>query len=299
MAVLYAAYVRNRTHTKAVTGKTPYETWTNERPNVSHLCEFGVPVWILWQGVHQGYKMESHAQQNQFMGFNDSSKSVKYYKAETRKILISRNFQFLTLTDEAPPNDDPIAIEVDLQLHILCEGKPENDMQINKSKDPQSDNETQDLSDKRNLWKKPQVNYKHLHNPDIRFLDEESNEMQQAPTTTEIVYATLADTPLGGNELKTIWEAKLSPEWPEWKKAIDYELGQLRKMGTWELVNKPDDAIPIANKWVLIKKYNKAGELVWYLLEQHLTVINGHAQMRFPRYRHGRHELTQRRRQRW
>ena len=47
MAVLYAAYVRNRTHTKAVTGKTPYETWTNERPNVSHLREFGVPVWIL------------------------------------------------------------------------------------------------------------------------------------------------------------------------------------------------------------------------------------------------------------
>ena len=35
-------------------------------------------------------------------------------------------------------------------------------------------------------------------------------------------------------------------------------------MGTWELVDKPHDAVPIANKWVLTKKYNKDGELVKY-----------------------------------
>ena len=34
------------------------------------------------------------------------------------------------------------------------------------------------------------------------------------------------------------------------------------------------------------------------LLEQHLTVIYGHAQGHFPRYKYRRHGLTQRRRQR-
>ena len=32
-------------------------------------------------------------------------------------------------------------------------------------------------------------------------------------------------------------------------------------MGTWKLVDKPKDAVPIANKWMFIKKRNKAGEI--------------------------------------
>ena len=35
-------------------------------------------------------------------------------------------------------------------------------------------------------------------------------------------------------------------------------------MGTWELVDKPVGAIPIANKWVFTKKRNKEGILTKY-----------------------------------
>ena len=35
-------------------------------------------------------------------------------------------------------------------------------------------------------------------------------------------------------------------------------------MNTWELVDSPLDAISIANKWVLLKKYNKQGVLIKY-----------------------------------
>jgi hypothetical protein len=35
-------------------------------------------------------------------------------------------------------------------------------------------------------------------------------------------------------------------------------------MGTWRLTDKPPAAVPIANKWVFAKKYNKSGELVKY-----------------------------------
>jgi hypothetical protein len=34
-AVAHAAYIRNRAYTKAVNGMTPYERWTEKRPNVS------------------------------------------------------------------------------------------------------------------------------------------------------------------------------------------------------------------------------------------------------------------------
>ena len=33
-------------------------------------------------------------------------------------------------------------------------------------------------------------------------------------------------------------------------------------MGTWRLVEKPPNAIPIANKWTFLKKRNKAGEVI-------------------------------------
>src|SRR6267378_171210 len=35
-------------------------------------------------------------------------------------------------------------------------------------------------------------------------------------------------------------------------------------MGTWELVNKPPDAVPISNKWVFIQKRNKIGQIIKY-----------------------------------
>src|SRR5579859_580625 len=43
---------------------------------------------------------------------------------------------------------------------------------------------------------------------------------------------------------------------------MEEELKQLTDMGTWELVEKPADAVPIPNKWTFIKKRNKEGVVV-------------------------------------
>jgi len=59
-------------------------------------------------------------------------------------------------------------------------------------------------------------------------------------------------------------EAKKSPDWLEWEKVIESKLEQLQDMGTWKLVKKPTDAIPIANKWLFMKKTNNIGQIVKY-----------------------------------
>jgi hypothetical protein len=50
------------------------------------------------------------------------------------------------------------------------------------------------------------------------------------------------------DELTSLKDAKSSPDWPEWEKAMKIELDSLLEKGTWELVQKPPDAVPISNK---------------------------------------------------
>jgi len=53
------------------------------------------------------------------------------------------------------------------------------------------------------------------------------------------------------------------------------ELDQLKRMGTWRLVEKPLDVVPISNKWVYVKKRNKEGQLIKYKAR---LVAKGYAQ---------------------
>jgi hypothetical protein len=69
---------------------------------------------------------------------------------------------------------------------------------------------------------------------------------------------------MAGDDCHSLKEAKASSEWPDWEHAIQAELDQLQEMGTWQLVDKPPDAVPIANKWVFTKKRNKEGKLTKY-----------------------------------
>jgi hypothetical protein len=55
-------------------------------------------------------------------------------------------------------------------------------------------------------------------------------------------------------ELRTLAEAKRRPDWPLWEKAIEEELGTLKKAGTWRLEKAPPGANIIGSKWVFKAK---------------------------------------------
>ena len=57
-AIAHSSYIRNRTYTTSLQNKTPYEIRFKQKPNVSHLREFGSPVWVLLQGLKEPRKME-------------------------------------------------------------------------------------------------------------------------------------------------------------------------------------------------------------------------------------------------
>ena len=86
--IAHATYLQNRSSTTFLKDSTPYQL-RSIKPNINHLCEFGAPVWVLLQGQKIPRKILPKSKKQIYIGFDDGSKSVKYYNAETRNILTS------------------------------------------------------------------------------------------------------------------------------------------------------------------------------------------------------------------
>jgi hypothetical protein len=73
---------------RALDGMTPEEAWTGRKPDVSHLREFGCPVWVRDEGGNLS-KLLLRANEFIFIGFEDGPKAICYYDAQKRRIKVS------------------------------------------------------------------------------------------------------------------------------------------------------------------------------------------------------------------
>ncbi|GBE89144.1 hypothetical protein SCP_1501500 [Sparassis crispa] len=103
--------------------------------------------------------------------------------------------------------------------------------------------------------------YRLMHDPEA----DEDLDNDPDKSNAELVYIAMsAHGNADADEPKTLSDAKRSLEWPKWEQAVQTELNQLQGMKTWELVEPPKDRKPVGNKWVLVKKTNKEGEIIKY-----------------------------------
>jgi len=264
-AIMHAAYLRNLLHTKPRAKATPYQLWNDRKPNVSHLREFGTPVWVLLQGQRVQRKMLPKSQRRAYVSYDEGSKSIKYYNAAMRNVLTLRNYHFLSRAEPSPPEEIGIDPNAPLQgeQDPLCEGEQDDgtcSAALENSPDNSPDNpnkrKAQASIDPREPRRTRGVrkDYRYLHDP---FPDEK--EAGMLCITKEQVF-----TVIPGDDCHSLKEAQESLDWLEWEKAIQTELEQLCRIGMWKLVDKPVGAMPIANKWVFTKKQNKEGVLTKY-----------------------------------
>ena len=134
LAIAHTAYAQNCSYASKV-GWMPYELWFEKRPDVSHLQEFGAPVWILAQGPHKERKMLPKSQRMAYVGFNDGSKSVIYYQVKTKKLLTSRNFQMLNATPKESTLE-PVYIENNMPKRGAPDTNLKRKGEINKPAEP-------------------------------------------------------------------------------------------------------------------------------------------------------------------
>ena len=253
-AVVHAAYVRNMSWTKHNPTATPYQLWHRRKPNVSNLREFGAPVWVLAEGQRVMRKMLPKSHRRAYVGYDEGLKSVKYYNAETKMILTSRNYKFLIPSNSSPPKillidpgPESPQLEGEHKETSRTEQPIDNDLHENGQPSEQEMRPTR-------VPRGPRMDYKYLNDP---FPDEEEAEM---------AYVVKVDAPEipPSDKCRDLRQARKSLEWPKWEKAIQSELDQLDRMGTWKLVDKPPHAIPISNRFVFNKKFDNAGNILKY-----------------------------------
>ncbi|GBN44324.1 Retrovirus-related Pol polyprotein from transposon TNT 1-94, partial [Araneus ventricosus] len=95
-AAMTATYLQNRLPTKPKR-KTPYELWTNRKPNLSRIRVFGCKAYAYIQ-KQKRVKLDCKAVEGIFLGYDYRSKGYRIYLGDN-KIMISRTVKFI----ENPP----------------------------------------------------------------------------------------------------------------------------------------------------------------------------------------------------
>ena len=92
-----AAYIHvwNKTPTSAVSGRTPYETFYGNKPDVSMLRVWGCVAYVhIQKDKREGGSLGSHMEKCIFIGYPPDYKGWKFYNPTTKKPIISECAQF-------------------------------------------------------------------------------------------------------------------------------------------------------------------------------------------------------------
>lgn len=286
-AIAYATYLKNRSPTRAIkNGKTPDEIFWGTKPNVANLQEFGIKCWVLQQDGKRS-KLDPKSKQFIFTGISSSTKGYRYYNPMTRQILTSRNVIFSENTpkeeageDNIPPplfegengniiNQTSETTQISETSHTevtpvtdaqdLTKIDHTSEMAIQKGKTSKIPIPLRDKSSR--IMSQSAINYRTLNNPAARGPKEWQHHVPVTKETTQDI-AMMAN--ILDEEPLSLEEAHGRADWPLWKKAMDEEMEQLKKLGTYTKVDLPSDRVPIACKWVYRLKRDHAGKIVRY-----------------------------------
>jgi len=92
-AVTMTVYLLNRSSSKSVGGKTPYELWTDSVPGVQHLRMFGC-IAHMKVTTPNLKKLDDRSRRTIFVGYEPGSKAYRVYDPVTRRVHVSRDLVF-------------------------------------------------------------------------------------------------------------------------------------------------------------------------------------------------------------
>nr|GAT59056.1 predicted protein [Mycena chlorophos] len=245
-------------------------------------------------------KLDARAKEGRWMGLDENSQGHRIYWPGQRKVSVKRSVIFAPFDamdgiegeyDELPSPPSPPAVSPPVNPPATAnplvvpktESIPAANIPLPPSGDSSPDSTPAPLPKpvpepplRRSTCPRTHVeDYSRLeHASVVEVPDEDDTRVSSA-----IEYTFVADvSEAEGLEPRNLAEAKRSPDWPHWEKAIREELEMLEKNGTWELADAPHHANIVGNKWVFRIKRDAAGRVVRYkarLVAQGFSQVEG------------------------
>jgi len=112
-AVKHAVYLINRTPSRVLNFKTPFELWNGYKPNLSNLRIFGCAAYAKTP-EEKLKKQDYRSKKMIFLGFEPGQKAFRLYDPDKRQISVSRDVIFDE--DHFPARPKTVTMELDLSL---------------------------------------------------------------------------------------------------------------------------------------------------------------------------------------
>ena len=310
-ALHHATWLKNRTATRTLDNKTPFEALFGSPPDFSGLRRWGCHVWVH---DDSGSKLDVRAREGRWLGFDVDSRAHRVYWPRLGTVTVERNVYFASA---APLEGEQLQIPIIGSEQTAAPDTPSTSNSLSppispvrspSSPSPERAQEPDIPSRRSTRTRMPsrivrdlqagegvvhsgtnapriapglQVPETFAEDPEepggVWTVDDGSPAMHEDFEGMEFIFvAETADAE--ALEPHTLAEAKRRPDWSSWEQAIKEELDTLKAAGTWRLEDAPPGVNIIGSKWVLKAKKDAAGNVVRYkarLVAQGFSQIGG------------------------
>ena len=238
-----AFYITNRCLTSSLPkGKTPYEMFFGQKPDLAHMRVFGCTVYKLKE-THQP-KLAEKASKVLFVGYGPTRDSYLLFDELTQRVSVSRNVSFneMEFAGRFPvvaESDVPVELPLDQESGAAnLECAPPVELEVEEDIGPDVAEEEVTTRCGR-VVKKPAW----LGLYECNF-GQDVDSFEDIPETYDQVMR--------------------STEKAEWLQAMQREFDALVENGTWELSELPAGKKTLGGRWVFCIKRDESGNILKY-----------------------------------
>lgn len=276
-----AVYLQNRTVSAALNNKTPFELWTNTKPNISHLRVFGSTV-MKHVPKEKRQKWDKKSEECILVGYSEDVKGYRIYNPKNKLITTSR---------------DVIIIEKDTQLSNVTVHENNSETQ-SKNEEKSLDSVGDDSCQSDDPFMSVDINETTENEQkcsdsveddscesDDSFMSSNTNDTTYVPSENEVSHTGTSSAVKHKRERRkpewygisnmctesnnielgelSLEEALESPEKEHWLRAVQEELQCFDNNNAWELADVPKGGPVVKCKWVLKKKLDSENNICY------------------------------------